>query len=359
MDRIDRLEAAILAGGRGERFWPLSRRGRPKQLLRLTGEESLLRSCWSRLRVRLPAERIHVIAASDLREAVLRELPELSAERFLGEPVGRNTAPAVAVAAALALRRGEDPIQLVVPADHWIDEPARFWEDVATAVAVAAAGDAPLVTLGIPITRPETGYGYIERGAARAEAPGAYRVARFHEKPDLETARGYQESGDFYWNSGMFVWRASAVLEELARHMPQLHALVLPLARASDPVSLLPDVFARAQAHSIDNGLLEHSSRVAVVEARFDWTDLGNWSSWAERRVADAAGNTSAGEVVAVDSSDCVLYSQDGLIATLGVRNLVVVKTGDVTLVIDRDRCQDVRGILEAIRAKADLSEYL
>jgi len=353
------LEALILAGGRGERFWPVSRRERPKQLLRLLGEETLLRSTWTRLRHGLSPREIRVIASAELCAKVCRDLPELRAEHFIGEPVGRNTAPAIAVAAALGARGDSDPVQLVVPADHWISSTEGFWESIRAAEAVASAADAPLVTLGIPISRPETGYGYIARGAARTDAQRTYAVLRFHEKPDRETAAAYQKNGGFYWNSGMFVWRARALLEELARHMPALHRLVVPLCDARDPLPLLPEVFAQAEAQSIDFGLLERSTRVAVVEARFAWDDLGNWSSWGARQVSDHAGNAQHGDVIALDSEDCLLYADQGLIATLGVRNVVVVRSGDATLVVDRERCQEVRRILQALRERKDLEGYL
>ncbi|MCK4414373.1 MAG: mannose-1-phosphate guanylyltransferase [Candidatus Eisenbacteria sp.] len=344
------LEGVILAGGRGERFWPLSRRRRPKQLLALIGEESLLAATWRRMRARLEPAAIRVVAGEDLQAPITAELPELTPGGFIGEPVGRNTAPAIAVAAALGRRGGRDPLQLVVPADHWIPDPAAFWESVHIAEQVAAAADRPLVTFGVPITRPETGYGYIERGAPRAEGPGAYGVARFHEKPQREQAQAYRDAGGYYWNSGIFLWRASAILEELERHLPALSRLVTPLTSTPDPGTLIGEIFAAAPSESIDWGVLEHSARVAVVEAGFEWSDLGSWPSWGERMAPDGDGNVARGAVVSRDTQGCLLYAEQGLIATLGVRDLVVVRTGDATLVIDRERCQDIRQIIAALR---------
>ncbi|MBP6874772.1 MAG: mannose-1-phosphate guanylyltransferase [Candidatus Eisenbacteria bacterium] len=353
------LEAVILAGGRGERFWPLSRRSRPKQLLRLLGERTLLRDTWERLTLELDASRICVIGAADLEEQVRRDLPGLHPERFIGEPLGRNTAPAIAVAAALGARAGRDPVQLIVPADHWISSGEEFWKSIRSAAGLAEAADAPLVTLGIPIARAEPGYGYIERGAPRQEAAGAYAVVRFHEKPDRETAAAYMRAQRFYWNSGIFVWRARALLAEIATHMPALHRLVAPLVDASDPWPLLPGVFAKADAQSIDFGLLERSSKIVVVEAQFAWSDLGNWMSWSEHNASDESGNASRGDVLTLDSSGNLLYCDQGLIAALGVRNLAIIRTGDVTLVVDKERCQEVRRILEALRKKREFEKYL
>ncbi len=347
------LEAVILAGGRGERFWPLSRPQRPKQLLRLCGDESLLATTWGRLRARLEPEQIWVLAGDPLAPAIRAELPELPPARLVLESVGRDTAPALAVAAALGTRGGRDPVQIVAPSDHWIGDVAGFWDSVERAVAVAEAPDAPLVTFGIPISRPDTGYGYLERGGPRSEARDVWRVARFHEKPDAATARTYQSAGRYFWNSGIFVWRASSLLAEVERRMPELHALVRGLATApGDPRELLPEIFRRAPARSIDYGVLEQSDRVAVVRAEFDWSDVGTWGSWGEM-AAGADGNAARGDVLAIESSDCVLYSEGGTLAVLGVRDLVIVHTPEATLVVPRGRCQEVRQILQALKSRA------
>jgi mannose-1-phosphate guanylyltransferase/mannose-6-phosphate isomerase len=277
----------------------------------------------------------------------------------VGEPSGRNTAPACGVAAALGRAGGADPLQLVVPADHWIPATGDFWRDADTALALAAAADAPLVTLGIPVRRPETGYGYIERGAPRPEAGGCFRVARFHEKPDAATAQAYAASGGHYWNSGIFAWRAGALLEEIDRHLPELGRALEPLRRSPVDRGALPAVFGAAPAISIDHGVLERSGRVAVVAAGFAWNDVGNWSSWAEQLPADAAGNVGRGARVSLDAQGCVVYSDSGLVATLGVRDLVVVRSGDVTLVVERSRCQEIRRLLDAMRGDAELKGYL
>ncbi len=353
------LRGVILAGGRGERFWPLSRRSRPKQLLHLMGTETLLQTTWHRLRHRLEPAQIGVIAAADLRDRIHADIPELMPGRFIAEAVGRNTAPAVAVAAALAVRDGENPLQLVVPADHWIATTADFWASVDVAVAVAQADDSPLVTFGIPITRPEPGYGYIEKGAARREAPRAFAVRCFHEKPDRATAAAYAEAGTHCWNSGIFVWRAAALLEELARCLPELHSAVTRLIRTKDVERLLPEILAQVPAVSIDNAVLEHSQRVAVVEAGFRWSDVGNWSSWSELIPVEPGQNIRRGDVISLQSEGCVLVAEEGLIATFGVRDLVVVRTADVTLVIDREHSQDVRQILRALRENQGLEGYL
>jgi len=217
---------------------------------------------------------------------------------------------------------------------------------------VAEAADAPLVTFGIPISRPDTGYGYLERGEPRGETRGVWQVAHFHEKPDAATAGVYQAAGRYFWNSGIFVWRASSLLAQVQRRMPELHALVSELITTpADPRSLLSEIFRRAPSRSIDYGVLEHCDRVAVVQAGFDWSDVGTWGSWGEL-TAGEDGNAASGDVLALDSSGCVLYSEGGTLAALGVRDLVIVHTAEATLVVPRSRCQEVRRILQALRSR-------
>ncbi len=347
------LEGVILAGGKGERFWPLSRPDRPKQLLELFGGESLLRTTWRRLRARLAPDAIWVLTSEHLVPAVRAELPELPEDRLVAEAVGRDTAPAMAVAAALGVRGGRDPVQLVAPSDHWIPDTEAFWRSVERAVEVARCPDHPLVTFGVQITRPETGYGYIERAGPRVQGPGIWQAQQFHEKPDEPTARRYQESGRCFWNSGIFVWRAASLLEEVERWMPALHDLVKDLIAVEHPEERLPDLFQRAPAKSIDFGILERSDRVAVVEADFAWSDVGTWRSWGELAADPSDANTTRGDVLLLDSSGNVVYAEEGLVAALGVKDLVIVRSGDITLVMPKTQSQHVRRILKALKERA------
>ena len=405
------LQGVILAGGRGTRFWPLSRRDRPKQFLRLFGDRSMLRMTWDRLRHRLTPESIRVVTGSDLVAPIAADLPELPPENLIAEVVGRNTAPALAVAAALGVRDGRDPVQLVAPSDHLVADPAPFWATVDDGLQVIESQPSALVTFGIEITRPDTGYGYIERGAPThdiggpTDGPGgpfggpggpsggpggpssgtggssdrtggpsgatggssdgtgaptvrAYRAARFHEKPDLDTARRYQAAGGFYWNSGIFLWRAQALLDEIARHLPALHELVMPLSTVEQPGRLLDEVFRAAASESIDFGVLEKSDRVQVLPARFPWNDVGTWERWAD--LAGDGPNATSGKVLALDSKGCALYADEGLIVTLGVENMVVVRTGDVTLVLPKERSNEVRSIIEALQTpREDAGDWI
>ncbi len=354
-----KLTGVILAGGRGERFWPLSRFSRPKQLLKLFGEKSMLCDTWNRLAHRLENENIWILAGDDLKEVISADLPRLLPERLVLETEGKNTAPALAVAAALALRDNQDPIQLVVPSDHWIPDLEAFWSTIDKAIEVLEGSADPLVTLGIPISRPDTGYGYIEKGQKYAELDQAWQVRCFHEKPDLDTAKDYLKSGAYFWNSGIFLWRASRFLDEVRIWMPELHSQVADLITASDPAALLSEIFHRVESQSVDFGILEKSKQVSVVAAEFSWSDVGTWESWANLAARDEAGNSACGDVICLETENCAFYSDDGVIAALGVKDLVVVRAGNVTMVAPRDKAQEVRKLIGVIREGSDKQKDL
>lgn len=354
------IDVVILAGGRGERFWPLSRAARPKQLLALVDDRSLLQATWARARRGVGADRVWAIAPRDLAPVLVPEVPEISAGRWIWETTGRNTGPAVAAAVAVILAEGARAAEdgdrqiLVLPADHWIPDAEAFWRAVRAGVEVVV-GTGRLVTFGIRATRAETGYGYIERGAALplAVAGQAHEVLRFHEKPERAAAAAYLESGRFYWNAGIFLFSAAGMAREITQHAPEIAA---PFAELRARLAALPPgewsaawtaYFRDCTAISIDQAVLERSRAVAVVEAPFTWDDLGSWSSWGEHRAPDTAGNRTAGAVLAFDAHDNIVHSEvGGLVALLGVDGLVVVRTGDVTLVCPRDRVQEIRELV-------------
>jgi mannose-1-phosphate guanylyltransferase len=367
------LHAVILAGGRGERFWPLSRRSRPKQVLRLIGEQSLLSATLRRLDGKVPASRTWIVAGVDQKPAILSLDLGISDPQHLWEPVGRNTAPAIGAAAELILSRtsvdagagdGEaaDPLLLVLPSDHWIADVDGFWRTVEIGKSLVVRDDC-LVTFGIPATEPETGYGYLEVGEPIDRAEKTYRAARFHEKPDRETAEAYLRRGGFYWNGGIFLFRARTIARLLREHLPTA-APALDRLRAELQEGPGPEAwsrfFADSPSISIDYGVLERAASVAVVEARFDWSDLGSWTSWAGYQDPDAEGNRCRGRMLAADSGENIVYSGDGgLVALLGVRDLIVVRVGDVTLVCARERAQQVRRLVAQAEADPTLERFL
>lgn len=345
--------AFILAGGRGTRFWPLSRRRRPKQFLDFTGEGSLLALTVSRLSPLIPPERQWVLTATDLVDAVREAVPQIPAEQVLAEPVGRNTAPAVGLAAAILAERGEDPAFAVLPSDHLIQPGAAFRDCLGQALELAST-EPWLMTFGVRPDRPETGYGYIEVGERVDAASSIHRVAAFVEKPDRERATAYLDSGRHLWNSGMFCWRASTVLDGLAAHAPDVLSVVRGIAGAGPAgtagfAAALENSFASAPAISVDYALMEKARNVVVVEATFEWNDVGHWLAMRELWPDAGGGNAARGEVLAVDATRNIVYGPGRLTALIGLEDHVVVTTDDVTLVCPASRAQDVKLALERL----------
>jgi mannose-1-phosphate guanylyltransferase len=357
--------AVIMAGGSGTRLWPLSRAERPKQLLDVVAEadggaHSLLAEAFTRLRAVLPAEQIWVCTAARYGDLVRSALPELSAERLILEPVARDTANAVGLAAALVADADPDAELAVVSADHVIRPVERFAAALYTAYDLLATRPRSLVTLGITPTSPATGFGYIHRGAP-TELAGASEVAAFREKPDRATAEQYLASGEFSWNSGMFVWRARTVLDALADHLPETAAgleriVAAPAGAARDAV--LTEVFPTLPKISVDYAVLEPAAaepgRVLVVDLDVEWLDVGSWPALAGTLDTDGDGNASRGMSVLVDSARNVVFSDDPehLVALVGVHDSVVVHTADVTMVCPVGEAERVKELLAAVEAR-------
>jgi mannose-1-phosphate guanylyltransferase len=341
----------IMAGGSGTRFWPLSRASRPKQFLPLgSSDEALLAATVRRLERLLPAERILIVVASSLVEETRRLVPQVSAAHVLAEPVGRNTAPCVGWAASVVAREDPSAVLAVLPADHHIGDEATFTDTLASAIDAAAGGD--LVTIGIRPTRPETGYGYIEMGDEIT--PGVHRARRFVEKPDAERAKQFLADGRFLWNSGMFFFRADAVLREIATHLPDLASGLARFDEAAARGSEAAEVaasFAALPSVSIDHGVMEKAAGVSVIPGDFGWSDVGSWTTVWELAARDDSGNAFFGDVVPVDATNCYVRAPEGkVVAVIGLDDVVVVDTEDALLVLPRDRSQDVREVVEALR---------
>ncbi|MDI3262597.1 MAG: mannose-1-phosphate guanylyltransferase/mannose-6-phosphate isomerase [Fulvimonas sp.] len=351
----------ILSGGSGTRLWPVSRRNLPKQFLALAGRGTLFQQTVERA-LQLPAADAPIVVASEdhrfLAAEQLLDIGIMNATLVL-EPLARNTAPAIALGALEALARDAEALLLVLPADHLITRPQAFADAVARALPSAREGW--LVTFGIRPDRPETGFGYIRRGAAIGE--GVYRVERFVEKPDLATARGYLADGGYDWNSGMFLFRAARYLEELGQHAPaMLEAVRAAHAQARrdlDFIRIDKDAFARVPEDSIDYAVMEKTARAAVVPVDCGWSDIGSWSALWQAGERDAQGNLREGDTLAIDTHDCLLRSHEHhLIAAVGVRDLVVVGTPDATLVAHRDAAQEVKRIVDELKSRGR-SEHL
>jgi mannose-1-phosphate guanylyltransferase len=356
-----RLHPVILAGGRGERFWPLSRRDRPKQFLPLLSGNPMLADTLGRLEGAAWPRDTFVITARDLVGAVREAAPGVPHHHIVGEPVGKNTAPAVALAAWWLRDAGEDAVIAVLPSDHKVEPAARFREELLAAGEEALARGA-IVTFGIPPTRPETGYGYIELGSwvePRSDSDLAVAaVAAFKEKPDLATASRYAADGRHLWNAGMFLFPPRVMLEEIGAYAPEIAALLPALpARLSENEEALERYYRAAPAVSIDVAVMERSARALVARAGFAWDDLGSWAA-----LGDGAGpgeNATRGRTLLVDSEGVVAFADGGIIAAIGVRNLVIVHTRDATLVCPRDRVQEVRALVARLKAEPGGDAFL
>ena len=343
--------AVVMAGGSGTRFWPMSRTGYPKQFLPLLGPRSMIRETVERLFPLFDADRVFVVCGRAQKEGVERELEILDAEHVIDEPMARDTAGAVGLAAVFLEWRSPGCAFAALPADAYIGDIPKFQGALEAAFAAAAGG--AYVTFGIKPTRPATGYGYLQRGDAVGRA---HRVRKFHEKPDAARAREFVASGQHFWNSGIFVWRADAVLEGFRRHLPEHHARLMGIREALG-TSRLPEVLRREfeamPRISIDHGLMEKAEDVLMIEAPFAWDDVGSWSAVADRRPRDAEGNAVDALSVRVETKDSIIVSSDAghLVATLGIEGLVVVHTKDATLVCPRDRADDLKKLVDKIRA--------
>ncbi len=352
----------ILSGGAGTRLWPMSRALFPKQLLDLASDRSMLRETADRLTGDGFAAPM-VICNQDHRFIIAEQLRELLAgpRRLVLEPVGRNTAPAATAAALLLAEEDPDAVMMLLPSDHVIRDTARFHAAVAT--GLAAARDGALVTFGIPPAAPETGYGYIRRGAPWDRLDGCFRVDRFVEKPDRETAQGYLSSGDYDWNSGMFIFPVRRFLDEMAHHKPDiLEACRRSVAAAREDLDFLrlgTDEFAACESVSIDYAVMEKADNTAVVPIDMGWSDVGSWSALWDIGAKDADGNVCQGDVIAHDTRNNYLRGEGKLIAAIGIEDLVVVATDDVVLVVPRERAQEVRGIVEELKKTGRSEHYV
>jgi mannose-1-phosphate guanylyltransferase len=353
----------IMAGGSGTRLWPLSRSNRPKQLLPIVEGKSLLQLSYERLRGMLPADQIYVCTASAHAAMVMENLPELPAGNLLGEPMGRDTANAVGFSAAILQKRDPEGVFAVVTADHVIKPVEQFQKSLSTGFEVVARKPAALVTFGIVPTYGHTGLGYVHRGESLG-IDGAYSVLGFYEKPDKEMAERFVDSGRYYWNSGMFVWRCDTVLKELSTHLPGSHRGLAQIVEAwgtPRQEAVLREVYPRLPKISIDYAVMEPASRqkgeanVTVVEMPVEWLDVGSWPAVADILPLDGHNNAvSCPTGLFLDSDDTVIVSQDAnhLISTIGVSDMIIVHARDATLICHKDQAQRVKELVAKVKEK-------
>jgi mannose-1-phosphate guanylyltransferase len=360
----------ILAGGRGTRFWPLSRKRRAKQLLALDGKHTMIQQTVARLTPMAAPSRFWIITNDDLRPAILRQLPKLPPKQIIAEPAGRNTAPAIGLAAFLLLRHDPDAVLGLFPSDHVIADPAQYRATLSRGIEIAAAGK-NIVVLGIRPTRPETGYGYIETGSRDAAAPdqqgtSSLQVRRFTEKPDLARAKQFLDAGNYFWNSGMFLWRADTLANALREHLPNTASLLERIAAAYGTrkfADTFRKLYPKCENISIDYAVLEpHSakgegqSRIFCLPSDFGWNDLGSWTALHEHNVAKTRPGdgslASASGSFAFNAKNNYVHAPGKFVALVGVSNLVIVETEDALLVTTLDQSQDVGKVVKHLDEK-------
>lgn len=334
----------VMAGGYGERFWPMSRRNRPKQLLPIVGKRTMIQETVARLRPLFPPSRILVVTNREQAALVRKQLPKVA--HIIAEPVGRNTAPCVALAAAFVGKRDPEAVMAVVPADSYIGDAKRYREVVAESLALARDREA-LITVGIPPTSPHTGYGYIQVGEPLAD--GYWKAKRFVEKPDGATAERFVASGEYRWNAGMFVWSLRTIREAFQRHQPAMWAQI---GRITGGLSL-QRIYSKLEKISVDYAIMEKADNVVVANGDFDWDDVGDWQALERHFARDADGNIVRGDFVSLDAKGCITVAgKNHLIAAIGVRDLVIVRTSDATLVCHKSEAQKVRELVRRLASQ-------
>ena len=346
------LHAVIMAGGGGTRFWPLSRTARPKQLLDLTGGRTMIQATVDRLGDLAAAERTWIITNRSLVEPIAEQLPQVRRERIIGEPCKRDTAPAIGLGALLVMKDDPDATMVVMPADHLIEPAAAFQAAIRQAVEIVEGDNLALVTFGIKPTYPAESFGYIEREELKAAA-GTYHVKRFHEKPAKSVAQAYCASGNFFWNSGIFVWKARTILDAIGYFEPAIHErLAMIGAAVGKPnfTAVCDREFTAIRGKSIDFAVMEHYQPVVAIEAPFAWDDVGSWQALARSLGTDSDGNTVVGKHLGIRTSGSIIRtSSDHLVVTLGVSDTIVVHTPDATLVADKHQEEAIREVVKAL----------
>ncbi len=352
--------ALIMAGGKGERFWPKSRMNLPKQFLSLTGDgRTMIQLTVERILPLVAAEDIFIATNEDYRELLAEQLPDIPKENIIYEPVSRNTAPCVGLGAVHIAKKYDDALMIVLPSDHLIKEGEKFLEVLDTACR-AAGEDKNLLTMGIKPVYPETGYGYICYDAD-SEKDGVYPVERFVEKPNLEKAQSYLEAGNYLWNSGMFVWKCSSILADMKEFMPDLYQGLMNIKSSlgtEKEDEVVKNEFMGFTSQSIDYGIMEKAEHICTIPGDFGWDDVGSWLAVERLQGQDDNGNTTEGNAVLVNCEDCLIQGGRRLIAGVGLKNLIIVETADAILICDKESTNDIKNVLSVLKEEGR-DEYL
>jgi mannose-1-phosphate guanylyltransferase len=352
------IYAVIMAGGVGSRFWPQSRERSPKQVLEIVGSGSMITNTITRIRPLVQWDNIMVVTNKLQKDIIQKQVPSVPVQNILTEPVGRNTAPCIGLAAKWISHYDPNAIMIILPADHIIKDTEEFLRVLELSVRVAQESDA-LVTIGINPTHPETGYGSIQYEDSSKQNPytaqGIYRVKTFAEKPNLETAEKFLKSGDFLWNSGMFIWKASVILQEIEKHIPELGEQLIKLEQTigmETYQATLERVYGVIRSISIDYGVMEKAANVFVAKGDFGWSDVGSWDEVVRLTPIDGEGNALRGTVIAKDSHRNYIDAGSKVVATIGIDDVIVVTTDDAVLICKKGRSQDVKEVVDYLRRK-------
>ena len=343
--------AIIMAGGIGARFWPRSKKKNPKQLLKIFGDNTLIQDTVSRVNGICPKENIIIVTNEKQRDGVIEQLPDIPIENIIVEPFGRNTAACIGLASVIIQKKSPDALTIVLPADHVILDKDNFINTIKTAANFAEENPA-LVTIGIVPTRPETGYGYIQIDEDSGKND-VYKVLTFAEKPNYATAVNFVKSGDFFWNSGMFIWKTETILNEIQKHMPDLHEGLMNIKERLDSPdfqNILSNIYGQLRSVSIDYGIMEKSENVFLVKGKFNWSDVGSWEAVYELSEKDEDGNVKIGSIYSDMVVDSYIYSPEKFTAIIGVDNVVVINYKDTLLICKRDKAQDVKNIIDYLK---------
>ncbi|MFZ5515295.1 MAG: mannose-1-phosphate guanylyltransferase [Candidatus Zhuqueibacterota bacterium] len=356
------MYAVIMAGGVGTRFWPRSRFKRPKQMLSILDDQTMIQATVGRLKKLVTDDQIYIVTTEPQREELAKQLPALKAENFIIEPKGKNTAPCIGLAAVILQKRDPEAVMAVLPADHRIKNEAEF-QKILAAASLVAQDRGCLVTIGIIPTYPSTGYGYIQYNGMIDEVNSipVYKVKTFAEKPDLETASGFIRSGDFLWNSGMFVWKAESILNEIEISIPELYEGLMEIGKyagTNRQEEVINQVYCQIKSISIDYGVMENSNNVCVLKGEFDWNDVGSWEEVYKISPKDKDNNVIIGDHFPKDTRNCLIDSPYRMIATLGVEDLLIVDAGDALLICRKDMAQKVKDLVDAMKRK-QMEDYL
>ena len=355
--------ALIMAGGRGERFWPKSRKNLPKQFLSLTSDgKTMIQLTVERISPVVSLENIYISTNTSYKKLVMEQLPGIPEENILCEPVGRNTAPCIGLAAVHIRKKLGDAIMMVLPSDHLIKNNVMFL-DVLRDAATAAEENTNLVTIGITPSYPETGYGYIQFDSQNLKecTSRAYKVVNFKEKPDLSTAKEYVASGDYLWNSGMFIWKVSSILSNMENLMPAMYDGLKKIENSigtTDQEQVLESEFINFKSESIDYGIMEHAKEIYIIPGAFGWDDVGSWLALERINSTNEFGNVVNGNVISIDTKNSIIHGNEKLIATVGLKDIIIIDTEDALLICDKDSTQDIKKVIENLKI-CNRNEYI